>query len=32
MDKFVDDEADLIVPPVHHVQPVQLPMHGLLLL
>ena len=26
---FVDEEADIIVHPVHHVQPVQLLMHGL---
>ena len=28
METFVDEEVDLIVHPVHHVQPVQLPMHG----
>ena len=28
METFVDEEADLIVHPVHHVQPVQLPMRG----
>ena len=29
MEAFVDEEADLIVHPVHHIQPVQLPMHDL---
>ena len=30
METFVDEEADLIVHPVHHIQPVQLPMHDLI--
>ena len=28
METFVDKKADVIVHPVHHIQPVQLPMHG----
>ena len=28
METFVDEEADLIVHPVHHVQPVQLRVRG----